>query len=162
MIPFLISLHLLGVLFWVGGITFAYTVLRPAAGPLEPPVRLALWRRVFATFLPWVAVAIVAKEGVEKYGDLKRNESVIGTGPWLLDSYRPNVGLTYVGNPNYFLAGLPYIDRIEMSVDEDSASRTAAIRCDVIRDARGSSAVTVGSTSPIRRSTRPSLPTRRW
>jgi uncharacterized membrane protein len=56
----LVSLHLLGVLFWVGGITFAYTVLRPAAGPLEPPVRLALWRRVFAKFLPWVGVAIVA------------------------------------------------------------------------------------------------------
>lgn len=60
MIPLLISLHLLGVLFWVGGITFAYTVLRPAAGALDPPVRLALWRRVFATFLPWVAIAIVA------------------------------------------------------------------------------------------------------
>jgi peptide/nickel transport system substrate-binding protein len=72
------------------------------------------------------AMAIVAKEVVEKHGDLKRHESVIGTGPWLLDSYRPNVGLTYVRNPNYFLAGLPYIDRIEMSVDEDSASRTAA------------------------------------
>jgi uncharacterized membrane protein len=56
----LVSLHLLGVLFWVGGITFAYTVLRPATGPLEPPVRLALWRRVFAKFLPWVGAAIVA------------------------------------------------------------------------------------------------------
>ena len=60
LLSLLISLHLLGVLFWVGGITFAYTVLRPAAGPLEPPVRLALWRRVFARFLPWVAIAIVA------------------------------------------------------------------------------------------------------
>src|SRR5262245_19285952 len=72
------------------------------------------------------AVAIVAKEVVEKYGDLKRHESVIGTGPWMLDSYRPNVGLTFVRNPNYFLSGLPLIDRVEMSVDEDSASRTAA------------------------------------
>src|SRR5262245_32232794 len=55
------------------------------------------------------AVAIVAKEVVEKYGDLKKPESVIGTGPWMLDSYRPNVGLTYVRNPNYFAQGLPYI-----------------------------------------------------
>lgn len=60
MIPLLISLHLLGVLFWVGGIVFAYTVLRPATGPLEPPVRLALWRRVFARFIPWVGIAITA------------------------------------------------------------------------------------------------------
>jgi peptide/nickel transport system substrate-binding protein len=73
------------------------------------------------------AVAIVAKEVVEKHGgDLKRWESVIGTGPWMLDSYRPNVGLTYVRNPGYFLPGLPYIDRIEATVDEDNASRMAA------------------------------------
>jgi peptide/nickel transport system substrate-binding protein len=73
------------------------------------------------------AVAIVAKEVVEKNGgDLKKWESVVGTGPWMLDSYRPNVGLTYVRNPNYFQTGLPYIDRIEATVDEDNASRMAA------------------------------------
>jgi len=72
------------------------------------------------------AVAIVAKEVVEKYGDLKKWESVVGTGPWMLDSYRPNVGLTYARNPNYFQSGLPYIDRIEATVDEDNASRMAA------------------------------------
>src|SRR5439155_244376 len=72
------------------------------------------------------AVAIVAKEVVEKYGDLEKWESVVGTGPWMLDSYRPNVGLTYARNPNYFQSGLPYIDRIEATVDEDNASRMAA------------------------------------
>jgi uncharacterized membrane protein len=45
--------------FWVGGMAFAYFVLRPAAGPLDPPVRLALWRRIFGRFLPWVGVSIV-------------------------------------------------------------------------------------------------------
>jgi peptide/nickel transport system substrate-binding protein len=44
----------------------------------------------------------------------------------MLDSYRPNVGLTYVRNPTYFIAGQPYIDRVEATVDEDNASRTAA------------------------------------
>jgi peptide/nickel transport system substrate-binding protein len=72
------------------------------------------------------AVAIVAKEVVEKFGDLKKWESVVGTGPWMLDSYRPNVGLSYVRNPTYFQSGLPYIDRIEATVDEDNASRMAA------------------------------------
>ena len=73
------------------------------------------------------AVAIVAKEVVEKHGgDLKKWESVIGTGPWMLDSYRPNVGLTYVRNPSYFMPGLPYIERVEATVDEDNASRMAA------------------------------------
>jgi peptide/nickel transport system substrate-binding protein len=73
-----------------------------------------------------MAVAIVAKERVDKFGDLKKAEAVVGTGPWMLDSYRPNVSLTWVRNPNYFQQGLPYIDRIEAFVDEDQASRTAA------------------------------------
>jgi peptide/nickel transport system substrate-binding protein len=73
-----------------------------------------------------MAVAIIAKECVEKFGDLKKQESVVGTGPWMLDGYRPNIGLTFVRNPTYFIAGLPYIDRVEMVVDEDNASRLAA------------------------------------
>ena len=71
-------------------------------------------------------VAIVAKEVPDTFGDFKKHETVIGTGPWMLDSYRPNVGLTFVRNPSYFLPGLPYIDRIEATVDEDNASRMAA------------------------------------
>jgi peptide/nickel transport system substrate-binding protein len=73
-----------------------------------------------------MALAIIAKEAVEKFGDLKKPEAVIGTGPWMLDSYRPNVGLTFVRNPSYFQSGLPYIDKVEVTVDEDNASRTAA------------------------------------
>jgi uncharacterized membrane protein len=46
--------------FWVGGMAFAYTILRPAAGVIEPSVRLPLWRRVFASFLPWVGASVVA------------------------------------------------------------------------------------------------------
>ncbi|MBI5628616.1 MAG: ABC transporter substrate-binding protein, partial [Candidatus Rokubacteria bacterium] len=73
-----------------------------------------------------IATGIIAKEVVDKYGDLKKSESVIGTGPWMLDSYRPNVGLTLVRNPQYFVPGLPYMDRVEIVVDEDNASRMAA------------------------------------
>ena len=73
-----------------------------------------------------MAMAIVARECVEKFGDLRKAEAVIGTGPWMLDSYRPNVGLTFVRHPYYFVPGLPYIDRVEYVVDEDNASRMAA------------------------------------
>ncbi len=84
----------------------------------------------FAWFLDMLAspmaVAVVAREAVEKFGDLKKAEAVIGTGPWMLDSYRPNQGMTFVRNPSYFLPGLPYIDRVDVTVDEDNASRIAA------------------------------------
>jgi uncharacterized membrane protein len=56
----MLAVHLIAAVFWIGGMAFAYTVLRPAAGALDPAVRLPLWRRVFARFLPWVGVAIVA------------------------------------------------------------------------------------------------------
>jgi uncharacterized membrane protein len=58
MVALLLALHLLAAVFWVGGMAFAYTILRPAAAALEPPVRLALWHRMFASFLPWVGLSI--------------------------------------------------------------------------------------------------------
>jgi peptide/nickel transport system substrate-binding protein len=70
--------------------------------------------------------AIVAREAVEKFGDLKKWEATVGTGPWMLDSYRPNIGMTLVRNPHYFVPGLPYIDRVELVVDEDQSSRVSA------------------------------------
>src|SRR5580704_14753841 len=59
LVALLLAIHLLAAVYWVGGMAFAYTVLRPAAGALDPPVRLPLWRRVFGGFLPWVGVSIV-------------------------------------------------------------------------------------------------------
>ena len=53
-----ISLHVLAAIVWIGGMFFALLVLRPSAGPLEPPDRLALWRRVFARFFAWVWISL--------------------------------------------------------------------------------------------------------
>lgn len=52
-------IHLLSALIWVGGMFFAYMVLRPAAVEvLEPPQRLRLWDAVFRRFFHWVWGAI--------------------------------------------------------------------------------------------------------
>src|SRR5262249_26071386 len=34
---------------------------------------------------------IIAREAVEQHGDLRKWESVVGTGPWMLERYEPNV-----------------------------------------------------------------------
>ncbi len=59
MLAFLLAVHILSAVFWVGGMAFAHSVLRPAAGALESPMRLPLWRRVFQRFLPWVGISII-------------------------------------------------------------------------------------------------------
>ena len=73
------------------------------------------------------AVAIVAKEvrgqvrRPQEAGDGHRHRPLDAR---LLPAERRRS--RYVRNPSYFLPGLPYIDRIEATVDEDNASRMAA------------------------------------
>ena len=45
---------------WVGGMFFAYVVLRPAAGSSSPRRGSTLWRGVFARFFPWVWASMLA------------------------------------------------------------------------------------------------------
>jgi uncharacterized membrane protein len=54
------SLHLLAALVWVGGMFFAWMVLRPAAVTvLEAPARLKLWLEVFPRFFYWVWATVI-------------------------------------------------------------------------------------------------------
>jgi peptide/nickel transport system substrate-binding protein len=69
---------------------------------------------------------VIPREAVEQYGDLKKPETCIGTGPWMLERYEPNVRLTFVRNPHYFAPGLPYVDGVEVTIDDDPSSRLAS------------------------------------
>jgi uncharacterized membrane protein len=54
-----VMVHVLGAIVWVGGMFFAYLVLRPVAGEMDAPSRLALWRGVFERFFPWVWASVL-------------------------------------------------------------------------------------------------------
>ncbi len=71
---------------------------------------------------------IVAPEVVEKYGDLKKAETAIGTGPFTLERHEPNVKSVFKRNPNYFRAGQPYVDGIEWMIVEDDSTGLAMYR----------------------------------
>jgi uncharacterized membrane protein len=59
MMSIALLLHVLSVVVWVGGMFFAYMVLRPVAAiQLDPPQRLRLWVGVFSQFFPWVFLAV--------------------------------------------------------------------------------------------------------
>ncbi|POD32934.1 hypothetical protein BKM14_11845 [Pseudomonas syringae pv. syringae] len=54
------TLHLLAALVWVGGMFFAWMVLRPAViAALEGHSRLKVWVQVFPRFFAWVWAAVV-------------------------------------------------------------------------------------------------------
>jgi uncharacterized membrane protein len=67
-----IALHALAAVIWVGGMFFAYLVLRPSAGVLAGPDRLKLWHGVFSRFFPWVWAAVAV---------------LLTTGYWMLFAY---------------------------------------------------------------------------
>src|SRR5262245_8089223 len=71
---------------------------------------------------------VVAPEVGEKYGDFKKVETTIGTGPFLLESYEPNVKTIFKRNPDYFRQGLPYIDGVEWLVVQDESTGLAMYR----------------------------------
>lgn len=58
MIELLLLLHVLSAVVWVGGMFFAHQMVRPSVAALDPPARLALWRRIFEKFFTWVWVAV--------------------------------------------------------------------------------------------------------
>ena len=54
--------------------------------------------------------------------------TVRGHGPWMLETYTPSVGYTWVRNPNYYISGRPYPDKIEVPIIPEYATRLAQFR----------------------------------
>jgi len=78
------SIHLLGVIAWVGGMFFMVACLRPAAGALDPPQRVALMRAAIGRFLDVAGVAALL---------------VLATGAWMIatttrTTVRGGIGVT--------------------------------------------------------------------
>ncbi len=66
LIPLAVAVHILSAIVWVGGMFFAYVILRPSMGVLDPPShRLKLWDHVFRRFfvLVWGAIVLLTLSG---------------------------------------------------------------------------------------------------
>jgi uncharacterized membrane protein len=59
------AMHLLCAVVWVGGMFFAYVVLRPSLAAIEAPQRMLLHTRVFKTFflIIWHAMPVIILSG---------------------------------------------------------------------------------------------------
>src|SRR6267142_1762383 len=71
---------------------------------------------------------IVAPEVAQQYGDLKKVDTAIGTGPFILERYEPNVKSVFKRNPDYFVKDLPWVDGVEWLVLDDPSTGLAMYR----------------------------------
>jgi peptide/nickel transport system substrate-binding protein len=71
-------------------------------------------------------LSILPCEGTR--GEFDLGTTPIGTGPFMLEKWDRNVEKTYVKNPDYFVAGKPYLDGIRMLTIKDPAAQVAAFR----------------------------------
>ena len=112
----------------------------PARYLLDPVDRVEVVDRYTVKFLlkePFVwlldtlaltVMWIIAPEVVDTFGDLKKPETAIGTGPFLLERYEPNVKTVFKRHPDYFRTGQPYVDGVEWLVLEDNSTGLAMYR----------------------------------
>ncbi len=78
------------------------------------------------TFIYAMAMAFaypVAREAYERYGSQVARHPV-GTGAFVLESWEPGVEAVFRRNPNYFIEGQPYVDRMVYTLNLD---RRAAV-----------------------------------
>ena len=113
-----------------------YQVVESMTAPDEQTVKITL-KFPFVPFLFVVGEiyeTVVAREVVERFGDLKLPQSSIGTGPFLADrgTFDKDKGGTFTRRPDYwkkdqFGNQLPYLDKVEYTNLGDSAAVFAAL-----------------------------------
>lgn len=81
-------------------------------------------------------VNILPKHVYAKGDPLKNpaNLEPIGTGPFMLESWKHGQSLTFVRNPHYWDAGKPYLDKVVVTEIPDAQSRVNALTSGEVHD----------------------------
>src|SRR5215813_591308 len=75
---------------------------------------------------------------------------LIGSGPWKLKEFKPNISIEYVRNPNYFKKGLPYFDGMIFTIIQDYNRRLAAMQVGQAQTTEGPTIGSYGNEDPLR------------
>src|SRR5258708_4682336 len=104
----------------------ASTVILQTAHPVaDLPALLTLWS---GAVIPNNYAGMTEKAFFQK---------PIGTGPFMLKSWRPGGDMTVVKNPHYWQAGKPYLDSITWRPVTDASARVTELQGDAIQIAQG-------------------------
>ena len=90
------------------------------------------------------ATYMYSPEALKKNGADWAITHPVGTGPFMLKDYQPNISLTLVKNPNYWQKGLPYLDGIQINQVSDPMTQMITFKAGqvhAIYDAQASGAV---------------------
>jgi peptide/nickel transport system substrate-binding protein len=81
---------------------------------------------ILQLFASGVIFYVIPREGIE--GGFDAKNQTIGYGPYLMDTFRPSTGFTWLKNPNYHQKGRPFPDKVEQPQILEYASRLAQFR----------------------------------
>jgi peptide/nickel transport system substrate-binding protein len=96
-----------------------------AVDPQTVQIKTTAPSAALISYLAGPNVSIVNKEAYERLGDYK--QTVVGSGPYKVERFEPNIQLSLVRTPNYWNADKEgWADRIEWSIIEDDSTRLAA------------------------------------
>jgi peptide/nickel transport system substrate-binding protein len=131
--------------------TDKYTIVIKANQPSIDQLRSILDIRSVNLF-------IVAREAVEKWGNLEDWRNAIGTGPFILTDYTTGSSMDFTKNTNYWgydalypKNKLPYLDKVKVLIIPDIATTLAALRTgkiDLVEDINWQQSASLMKTNP--------------
>ncbi len=71
---------------------------------------------------------VVGQSMIDAVKSGKANPTPVGTGPFIYESWQPNDHFTATRNPNYWRAGLPYLDQITFKPIPDTVQRESTLK----------------------------------
>lgn len=80
----------------------------------------------FLTFLALTWNVIYPREGIEEKYNLR--EKIIGTGPFMFESWERDEQIVRARHPKYYMKGKPFLDQLNSVVIKEPAATTAALR----------------------------------
>lgn len=130
-----------------------------ATGDHELEIKL---KRKTAPFLSYLAISmfgIASPAAIEKYGE-KLNENPVGTGPFMFEEWSRNNTITLAKNPEYWMEGKPYLDKVIFQVIPENAARLNALQTgeiDVLDGMNATDTTIVEDTAGLELLKRPSF-----
>jgi peptide/nickel transport system substrate-binding protein len=82
--------------------------------------------------------------------DAQKPGKLIGSGPWKLKEFKPNISIEYGRHTNYFKKGLPYFDGMIFTIVRDYNRRLAAMQVGQAHTTEGPTIGSYGNEDPMR------------